>query len=323
MPVTLPADLIEIIAQHGDMGTQSSLAVTSRNAYFVSVRTLYASIPDMNVTRTTQCLLTLSKNPELAHMVRSFYFVSDISPHLLQGFFVILRRALSNMKNLHTLSLDVDEPTTMDFSKHISGQLTQLHLTTSKGRYPISEFLLNQPAIEVLHIICDLDDISALSSEALPALKKLTAPLPLLSKLLPSRWSRLSQLFVLGVIDDLTGWIDVSRILTLPNPPESLELGIYVMFNTVTMPASIIALGLGSIGKAAPFISLLVFGKHGHSLVQHELRDIFTAALPCFPKLEVLVLMTEQQTPEDSSLNNGPALASAPNSIPTHKRRDP
>ncbi|CAE6427536.1 hypothetical protein ACGC1H_001203 [Rhizoctonia solani] len=322
----LPIELIALVAQYADMRTQGRLSAVSRDVYSICIRTLYQSIPEMSVSRTTQCLLTLSKKPELAHLVRCFTFLLTPSPLFFQTFLTIFSRALSNMNNLHSLMLDVDVLITMDPSKHISCQLTYFYCCIpTQGSFPVSQFLASQPTIQELHIICHLDDISSLGPEALPALRKLTAPLSLLPRLLPSRFSRLSQLFVLGDMIDSDGFMQLGTMLTLPNPPRSLELAIHMEINTAMIAPPVIASMLSHLGQAGPFISTLVLNKQGGRIEQDELQSIFISALPRFPNLKILVLMSQDPPPDASlpdpqtppvqalSLNSEPAPALMPN----------
>lgn len=100
MPVRLPNELLDLIAQRTTRGTQAQLSVVSRRIYHVSTRVLYASILNMDLARTTRCLLTLSKKPELARLVRFFLYISY--SHALGSFHALLTRALSNMTGLQS-----------------------------------------------------------------------------------------------------------------------------------------------------------------------------------------------------------------------------
>ncbi|CAE6435176.1 unnamed protein product [Rhizoctonia solani] len=291
MPANLPTEILDLIVQYSAIGTRTQLAAISRNVHFISVRILYAFIPEMSLTPTIRCLLTLSTKPDLAFLVRSFSIHLSISPYFLQAFLSLLSRALENMKYLRMLSLDVQAPITIDLLKWISCQLTKLSLVIPpRTSYPVSQFLSSQPAIEELLLVCRAEDVSGLSPEALPLLRNLSAPLWVLPIIITSRLPRLSRLSVLGVMTEPDELIVLGMILVLSNFTESLALIISVRITANMMPIEAVSRGLCSIGLAAPFVSLLVLKKSGDCVRQDELENMFISALPSFPKLKGLVL---------------------------------
>ncbi|CAE6502131.1 unnamed protein product [Rhizoctonia solani] len=284
----LPIEILDLIVHYSTTDTRAHLSAVSQNAYTVSVRTLYASIPEMSITRTSQCLLTLSMRPDLARLVRSYCFYISPCRRILQAFSPLLSYALSNMKNLRTLSLDVNEDTTIQLLEQVSSRLTKLALSIpDKSSYPISQFLSNQPTIEELLLVCGLEDLSTLDTEALPLLRDLTAPLHVLSKLLPSRLSHMSQVSVLGIMTSQAKLVLLATILGQSNPPESLALIINVKYTAVP---TAISQGLRFLGQMAPFVSLLLLRKYGGDIKPSKLRDMFISVLPSFPNLKHLVL---------------------------------
>ncbi|EUC65636.1 hypothetical protein RSOL_449230 [Rhizoctonia solani AG-3 Rhs1AP] len=298
MPVNLPIDIIDLIVQYSTTSTCAHISAVSRNVYSISVRTLYASIPEMSITRATRCLLTLSKNPELALRVRKFSFHLSSSSRALPAFFALLSLALSNMRNLNTLLLDMEAPIPTNLLEQISSRLTKLVLAVPpRSSYPISQFLSNQPAIEELFLVCRSEDLSTLGPEALPLLRELSAPLWILVKILPSRLSHMSQLAVLGVMNDPDDLIILGMILTLSDPPESLALIIDARITMNRMPIAAISRGLSFLGRAAPFVSFLLLKKYGDHIKKDELQEIFVYALPSFPKLKNLILMSQSPAP--------------------------
>ncbi|KDN34670.1 hypothetical protein RSAG8_12260, partial [Rhizoctonia solani AG-8 WAC10335] len=146
MAVRLPTELIDLVTQYATTDTRARMTSVSRGVYFISVRALYASIPGMSVARTARCLLTLSKKPDLAHLVHSFSFHLSSSRHFLQAFLILLSRALRNMNNLRVLLLQADVPITINLLVQITCRLTRLTLVIpSEDSYPVSQLLSNPP----------------------------------------------------------------------------------------------------------------------------------------------------------------------------------
>ncbi|CAE6446986.1 unnamed protein product [Rhizoctonia solani] len=291
MTARLPIELLDLVAQYSSMDTQARLSPVSRDVYFVSVRALYASIPDMTVSHTTKCLLTLSGKPEIACLVRSFYFFPS-SFHALRAFRTLITRALGNMTNLHTLSLGLD---TFPASSLVqfSFRLRKLVYTHSYYEpHPVSQLLSTQPTIEELTLLCPPHDISTLDRDALPALKKLSAPIWLLPKLLLSRMSRLTQLRVIGNMAEADQFFQLGALFKVAEPPDSLELAIGMDATTHLMITQIVSLGLALIGLAAPFISSLRVDIHQGYIQQDKLQNMFAFVLPRFPNLKTLVVMS-------------------------------
>ncbi|KAF8666222.1 hypothetical protein RHS04_09714 [Rhizoctonia solani] len=257
MVVRLPTELLDLVSRYADMGTQAQLSLASHSVYSISIRTLYASIPHMNISRTTRCLLTLSTNLELAHMVRSFSL--HLSPSdILRPFHSLLTRALGNMTELHTLSLQLGTYATSSVMSQMSCRLKKfVCIIASDPSYPVSQFLSTQPCIEELYVVCRPEDISTLDPEALPALRDLAAPLQLLPVLIRTRLSRLSRLSVLGTIGKSGSFIELIMALRSAKPPESLELVVGVDVNAISMVPKILTPGLAVLGLYAPFIALL------------------------------------------------------------------
>ncbi|KAG8705519.1 hypothetical protein FRC11_008984, partial [Ceratobasidium sp. 423] len=262
MQTKLPIELLDLVVQYATTDTQIRLSAVSRDVYSISVRELYASIPGMSISRTTKCLLTLSTKPELARLVRSFYFNLSPSPHVLRAFQTRLLHALGIINNLHILALDLDAPMDTSLLGQISCRLTELYCTLPpEGSSPLSQFLSTQPAIEKLLIICRPDDICSLGRDGLPVLRELAAPSELLPRLLPSRLSRLSRLTVLRTMAGSELFL-LNAILATSAPPQSMELIIQVKI-TRNMTGAAVSAGLGLLGRDAPLISLLVLKKYG------------------------------------------------------------
>ncbi|CAE6439447.1 unnamed protein product [Rhizoctonia solani] len=295
MAVRLPNELLDLIAQHTTRHTQAQLSAVSRRVYYVSTRVLYASILNMDITRTTRCLLTLSKNPELARLVRFFLYVSY--SHALGSFHALLTRALSNMTSLQTLWFYHDTYAPMSGIKiRTSCRLTKLvYVSESDTSYPIFQFLSTQPSIEELHISCRSDNTSTLGPEALPALRDLTAPLHLLPILLESRLSRLTRLSVLGTMSEPEAFVQLGMILEATKPPESIELviGTHINFRTSSIIRQVITPGLALLGLRIPFIDSLRLNIHQGRIEQDQLQDMFTFALPKFSNLKTLAVMSQ------------------------------
>ncbi|CAE6405738.1 unnamed protein product [Rhizoctonia solani] len=300
----LPTELIYLVIKSTTKDTQARLAAVSRHVYSISIRSLYASIPDMSVTRTTQCLLTLSKRPDLANLVQSFSFGLPLSPHFLQAFLVLLSRALHNMNNLRVLSLDMDAPLPINLLNQISGRLTKLTcILPPEGSYPISQLLSNQPTIEELHIVCRPEDISTLSPESLPALKVLTAPTWILNTLLSLRLTHLSRLCILDIMELPELLTVLMAFITLPSPPESMQLVIHVKISSDWIPTAALFHALVALSQGILCISSLRLYTYGDITCQEELQDMFASNLSEFPRLDTSRL-TFRPVTSDEYINN-------------------
>ncbi|CAE6533681.1 unnamed protein product [Rhizoctonia solani] len=293
MPIRLPIELLDLITQDTTIDTQTRLSAVSRSFYSISVPRLYASIPELGISRMTKCLLTLSTKPELASLVRSFSFNLFHSPHVLQAFVTLLSRALGNMNNLHTLSfrLGFAVPRAMNLLVYAPLRLTKLECNLPpEGSYPVAQFLSTQPTIEELLIICRTEDISTLPYDALPALKDLAAPLRLLPRLLLPRLPRLSRLTALEVMTDPEDLIMLALLFTASKPSQLIELILRAKITENTMSAVTVTVGLGLLGLAAPSIQSLMLGIYGDHIDKSVLQVMFSTALPNFPNLKLLVL---------------------------------
>ncbi|KAL5640645.1 hypothetical protein ACGC1H_001205 [Rhizoctonia solani] len=299
------------------MDTRAHLMTLSRRVYSISVCSLYKSIPNMNTTRTTRCLRTLSKKLDLAHLVHSFSINLPLYLDFLQAFLPLLSHAFGNMNNLRTLSLEIDVPLAINPLNQVTCKLTKLRcVIPPEGSYPLSQFLLSQPAIEELFIVCQPDDIDTLSPEALPALKNLTAPLHLLPRLLVSRLSRLSRLCVLDIMAHSIKVVVLAAVLTYPAPPRSMELVIRIAITPNMMEITDIPRALRVLGQAVPYVTLLRLDVYGDLINQEELRDTFTSALPNFPNLNASAV-TFQPITSDGYIGNPAQVQQARASLNT------
>ncbi|CAE6533679.1 unnamed protein product [Rhizoctonia solani] len=202
------------------------------------------------------------------------------------------------MTSLTFLSLQLGIFATSSVLSQMTCRLTKLVcVLSSDDAYPISKFLSTQPAIEELYIVCRPEGLAELDSDALPVLRDLAAPLRLLSKLLHSRLSRVSRLSVLGTIAEIEDFVQLGEVLESSKPPESIELVIGVDITAFLMTTEILAQGLGLLGLRAPFLRLLRLEIHRGHIRQDALQDIFKFALPEFPNLKTLVVMSQPPAP--------------------------
>ncbi|KAJ1310742.1 hypothetical protein OPQ81_009264 [Rhizoctonia solani] len=225
------------------------------------------------------------------------------------------------MTGLTFLSLQLGIFATSSVLSQISCRLTKLVCVLgSDDMYPISKFLSNQPAIEELYLVCQPDGLAGLGSEALPALRDLAAPLRLLPQLLNSRFSRISRLSVLGTLADIEEFVQLGAALESARPPESIELVMGVDIAAFLMTTDILAQGLYLLGLQAPFLRLLRLEIHRGHIRQDALQAVFTHALPKFPNLRTLVVMSQPPSSsayirKSSQIRLSPELLSPP-SIP-------
>ncbi|CAE6451600.1 unnamed protein product [Rhizoctonia solani] len=300
MVARLPIELVDLVVQYSATDTRAHLSTVSRGVYSISIRVLYSSILDMSVSRTIRCLLTLSRKPELALLVRSFSFYLSPSPNFLRPFLILLSRVLGNLHNLRTLTLQLGVPITMNLLGQISSRLTRLiYIHPFNGPHPASQFLSNQTTIEELLLVCQPSDLSTLDSDALPALKELAAPLWLLPNILPSRLPRLSQLTLLGIMNHPLEWFLLGVIIkfSLSNPLQSLELIVRAKISEKSMTTMATSLGLALLGLVAPFISSLTLDTYGHLIKQNELQNMIGLVLPHYPNLKTLIVTSQPPTP--------------------------
>ncbi|KEP51026.1 hypothetical protein V565_068870 [Rhizoctonia solani 123E] len=294
METRLPTEILAIVAQYASIDTLVQLSVVSRGVHFVVMPALYASIPDMNMPRAIQCLRTLLIKPEAARLVRSFVFNLSVC-HALQALRTLLIRVLGNMTGLHTLSLYLWAGPPSILSQ-MSCRLTKFTcMVLSNDSFPISQFLMSQPTIEELIIMCPSKDISGLGLDALPVLRQLTAPYWLLHDLLLPRLSHISQLTVTGIAIDAKKFVHLAEIFKTGKHPRSLEL-IIGMDITNPMVIQAFSLGLALVGLAAPFITSLTLNISLGPIQKEELQNMFAFALPRFPNLKTLTVLTPPST---------------------------
>ncbi|CAE6476260.1 unnamed protein product, partial [Rhizoctonia solani] len=169
---------------------------------------------------------------------------------------------------------------------------------------PVPRILSSQPTIEELSIICQLDDLSTLGPEALPALKKLAAPLPLLLVLLPHRFSQLALLNILDTITTWSEWLLLGTILSslayVYKPPESLTLSLRTEISVQVMPTSTISAGLHFLGQLVPFINSLKLHTYGVPIRRDELQNMFAPVLAELTNLKSLSITTLSLAPSTS-----------------------
>jgi hypothetical protein len=266
MAAILPTELLDLVVEYSSTSTQACLALVCRNIYYISVRALYASIPHMNTSRTTQCLLTLSWNTSLAHLVRT-YALKISSSHPLKAFPELVTRALSNMSNLTDLSLQLGIFATSMVLKGVEFQLSKfVCVLVSDPTYPISRFLEAQPRIEELYLVCRPDSMTDLSPDALPALRDVAVPLRLLSPLLSSRLGHITRISALGTITDIEDVVTLGSIIrkapTRPAPGALIDVILGVDLTSHMMIPELIARGLACLGLRAPWIGLLRLEVH-------------------------------------------------------------
>ncbi|KDN38442.1 hypothetical protein RSAG8_09536, partial [Rhizoctonia solani AG-8 WAC10335] len=300
MAARLPIELLDRVTQYASMGSQARLSSVSRDVYYVSARVLYESIPRMSISRVVQCLVTLSANPGLACLVRSFSLQLS-SSQVLRPFRTLLASALRNMNGLHTLSLLFGRFAISSVLSQVSCRLTKFvcAVATSGDSYPISQFLMTQPTIEGLNIYCPPNNMSGIGPEALPALRSLAAPLWLLPKIIVAfRLPHISRLSVLGEMMDVQDFVLLGAIFELGKPPESMELAIDLDITAEQMDPLNVSAGLALLGKTAPFINVLMLDIFKGQIKREGLRNIFLRppTLPRFPNLKTLIVISPPPT---------------------------
>ncbi|CAE6430198.1 unnamed protein product [Rhizoctonia solani] len=188
-------------------------------------------------------------------------------------------------------------------------QLTELHYYSVAGdSYRISDFLSIQPTIEKLLIISHTDSLSNIDPNALPALRELSAPVQLLSTSPIPHLPCLSRLSVILTLASLVEFVQLAGALQQITPPRSLELCIAVNTNTDPGAIETITIGLAYLGLAAPFITSLELEIYQGHIQQHELHYMLLLALPRFPNLRTLTLMspppTQNMNPRDFQMRS-------------------
>ncbi|QRW19708.1 hypothetical protein RhiXN_01114 [Rhizoctonia solani] len=273
----------------------------------------------MSASRTTQCLLTLSTKPEIACLVRVFSLRLS-SSRILHESPNILAHALGNMTNLISLSLHLAVFATSAILSQATFRLTKLVcIMTSDEAYSISTFLSTQPDIEELYIVGQPNGLTDLDIDALPALRDLAAPLRLIPSLIRSSGSKISHLSILGTIAEFEEFVQLGTILEAIQAPGRVELVMSVDITAFLMTTDILAKGLSLLGQRAPFtISLLRLELHRGHIRQDDLRDVLKSALPEFPNLKTLVIMSHSpvrgayiRTPTQA-LSYSPPICSIP-----------
>ncbi|KAJ3730566.1 hypothetical protein EV361DRAFT_794719 [Lentinula raphanica] len=107
---TLPIEILDFILQY--LQSQNDLcnvAISNKHLSDVAMRSLYHTIKIgfAKPMESVKCLQTLSKNPRLALMVRSFDIHWSNISYPTRNLYTLAVRALSNTSLLNTLSIDV------------------------------------------------------------------------------------------------------------------------------------------------------------------------------------------------------------------------
>ncbi|CAE6482686.1 unnamed protein product [Rhizoctonia solani] len=92
---------------------------------------------------------------------------------------------------------------------------------------------------------------------------------------------------------DIDELLQLGVALESDNPPQSMELVIGVDITAFLMTTEILAHGLGQLGLRAPFVDLLRLEIHRGHIRNDALKAVFIHALPKFPNLKTLVVMSQ------------------------------
>ncbi|CAE6348062.1 unnamed protein product [Rhizoctonia solani] len=115
---------------------------------------------------------------------------------------------------------------------------------------------------------------------------------------------------------DIDELLQLGVALESDNPPQSMQLIVGVDLTAFLMTTEILAHGLGQLGLRAPFVDLLRLEIHRGHIRSDALQATFTHALPKFPNLKTLVVMS--LSPDASAyIRKFPPAQAPPSPLPT------
>lgn len=104
---TLPVELVNILCDDLHPADLAALAATDVRLYRIAHRPLYRHLVIDNHNLT--CIFTLARNPHIAALVRSFSIRLAPCSFLLRSFYRLLATALSNMNEITSLHVSIDQ----------------------------------------------------------------------------------------------------------------------------------------------------------------------------------------------------------------------
>ena len=216
----LPPELLDAIFEPLPTSTLAAVSTTCSSFTASADRHLYRHISLSSHARNLSAVYTLAAQPHLSSLVRTFSLDTDETE--AHEFYVALQRALSQMRGLTSLELNVGISESWLLRDASCGETTRPYphlqnFATSLIVDPnVFSFLLRTPSLLSLQLSSSVShtDVSALQlpTEAIPKLSSYTGPASLLRHLSPR------PLTTLLLSDDLT-IEDVDYLRPAPRAP--------------------------------------------------------------------------------------------------------
>ncbi|KAF8974592.1 hypothetical protein BDZ97DRAFT_1911761 [Flammula alnicola] len=187
---TLPVELLHHLCNHLHAKDLLSLSTTNSRFYHVAQRPLYRHIYIDN--RNLSCVFTLAKNAHIARHVRTFVIRLSPFSSLLHSFYRVLGNALSNMCELTSLEISVDQAaswilrTRDDSTYHrLRRFASSFHLDHNIAHFLNKTEALLELEVDSLHI--SPPPVLGLRDNALPMLNKFTGSSKTAECIVPGR----------------------------------------------------------------------------------------------------------------------------------------
>ncbi|KAH7916742.1 hypothetical protein BJ138DRAFT_1139055 [Hygrophoropsis aurantiaca] len=191
----LPVELLDNVSQNLDSDALAALARTCSSLCPVAQRILYRHVSASAWSRNLAIVVTLSKRPDIARFVRSFYIAIDSLSPVFPAFYRLLANAIVNMSELNSLNLVVDSSASWILKKAYN-RVTYPHLVQFNCSFPfdsnVCRFLEKTPSLLELEV----DSIPTPFPDTTPMPPLHPTTIPHLSQFIGS--SRTAKLIVPG-----------------------------------------------------------------------------------------------------------------------------
>ncbi|KAI0268627.1 hypothetical protein BC834DRAFT_932741 [Gloeopeniophorella convolvens] len=289
-----PVEILDEVFSYAAIPTLARLSLVCRTFQGIATRLLYRHIPSLSLSRTTRLLQTLNSNPHLAVHVRSCE-VGDASfsevgrDQLLPSFYELLQHALRNMHRLTDLTFMLNGA-----SSHVllgaPFRLTKL-TTSCDFDETFASWLSEQSSLRAAIFCGNFISGTALSADALPSLRRVSAAPLTLACVVPTRAVREVELCLVHPWSLNREVLQTTiRIISFSKGPlDSLKIISHLSESPETVLSALEAIpsGLGSITRLAL-----------HA-VSGSITDDLLAGLPPilsqFPALKSLMLFSKNR----------------------------
>ncbi len=178
-------ELLYTIVLQSDRHQLPTLALVSRVFCSAAQRLLFKDVPLVTLPRLIRLLRILASCPSLASFVRTLVIRTTSTLGLLDGFYILLSRALHHTSNLKELEIHIGG----SHPKYLHGcafRLKDLIIEAEWNAYT-SNWVEEQSELECFSFIGPHSEYKAMRRDALPKLRRVSGPPMMLVTLVPGR----------------------------------------------------------------------------------------------------------------------------------------